>query len=72
MTRIVNRKSVLEKMNDAISNATFAAIIAMTIVLGLVSISGIIENPQNIKEIATLLQSSVYIGSVMNVDFSSF
>ncbi len=72
MTRIENRKCTLEKMNDAISNATFAAVAAIAIVLGLVSISGITENPQNIKEIVELMQSSIHIGSVMNVDFSPF
>lgn len=70
MTPTTNSKCTLEKMNNAISNPTLAAVASIAIVLGIVSISGIMENPQKIKEAVELIQSKVHIGSIMNVDHS--
>jgi hypothetical protein len=66
----INSKCTLEKMNNAISNPTFAAVASIAIILGIVSISGVMKNPQRIKDAVELIQSKVQIGSVMNVDYS--
>jgi len=67
--RIINKKYTLEEMNNAISNPTFAAVASTAIVLGIVSVSGVIENPKKIKNAVELIQSKVHIGSVMKVDY---
>ena len=70
MSPTINSKCTLEKMNNAISNPTFAAVAAIAIILGVISISGIMENPQKIKEVVELIQSKIHVGSVINVDYS--
>ena len=70
MATIKKSKCTLEKMNDAVSNPTLAAVGAVALVLGLVSISGVVQHPQRLEMVAQLIQSKVTIGSVMNVDYS--
>jgi hypothetical protein len=70
MTPTINSKYTLEKMNNAISNPTFAAAASIAIILGIVSISGVMKNPQKIKDVVELIQSKIQVGSVMNVDYS--
>ena len=69
MTQRINSKYTLEKMNNAISNPAFAAVASTAIVLGIVSVSGIMENPKKIRYAVELIQSKVHIGSVMKVDY---
>jgi hypothetical protein len=71
MTQIIQSKCTLEKMNNAISNPTFAAVASIALVLGIVSISGVIKNSRKINEFVELIQNKVHIGSVMNVHYSS-
>ena len=70
MTPTVASKCTLEKMNNAISNPTFAAVASIALILGVISISGAMEDPQKIKNVVELIQSKVQLGSVMNVDYS--
>ena len=70
MTPTVASKCTLEKMNNAISNPTFAAVASIALILGVISISGVMEDPQKIKNVVELIQSKVQLGSVMNVDYS--
>jgi hypothetical protein len=69
MTQIANKKYTLEEMNNAISNPAFAAVASTAIVLGIISVSGVMENPKKIKDTVELIQSKVHIGSVMKVDY---
>jgi len=69
MTQRVNGRYTLEKMNNAISNPAFAAVASTAIVLGIVSVSGVMENPNKIKDAVELIQNKVHIGSVMKVDY---
>jgi hypothetical protein len=57
-------------MNNAISNPTFAAVASIALILGVISISGVMEDPQKIKNVVELIQSKVQVGSVMNVNYS--
>ena len=70
MNPTIKSECTLEKMNNAISNPTFAAVASIAIVLGIISISGVMEDPQKIKDAVELIQSKVQVGSVMNVDYS--
>ena len=70
MTPIIKSKCTLEKMNNAISNPTFAAVTSIALVLGIVSISGVIKNPRKINRVVELIQNKVHIGSVMHVKYS--
>jgi hypothetical protein len=70
MSPTTNSKCTLEKMNNAISNPTLAAVTSIAIILGVISLSGIMENPQKITEIVELIQHKVHVGSVINVDYS--
>lgn len=70
MPLIIKSKCTLEKMNNAISNPTFAAVAIISIVLSLVSISGITKNSQKMSNLVELIQNKVHIGSVMNTHYS--
>jgi hypothetical protein len=70
MPLIIKNKCTLEKMNNAISNPTFAAVAIISIVLGLVSISGITKNSQKISNVIEIIQNKVHIGSVMNTGYA--
>ena len=70
MTSTIKSKCTLSKMNEAISNPTLAAATSVALVLGAVSISGVMDNPESLKNAFLIIQSKVHVGSVMNVDFS--
>ncbi len=70
MTPTIASKCTLEKMNNAISNSTLAAVASIALILGIISISGLMEDPQKIKNVVELIQSKVQVGSLMNVDYS--
>ena len=70
MPSIIKNQCTLEKMNNAISNPTLAAVASIAIILGVTSISGIMDNPQKIKDAIELIKNKVHIGSVINVDYS--
>lgn len=67
---VVASKCTFEEMNNAISNPTFAAVASIALILGLISISGVMEDSQKLKNVVELVQSKVQVGSVMNVDYS--
>lgn len=69
MTQIKNKKYTLEEMNNAISNPALAAVASIAIILGIVSISGVMKNPKKIKDTVELIQTKVHLGSVMKVDY---
>ena len=66
---IVVNKCTLEAINNAIPNPTFAAVASIAIILGLISISGVMKDPQKLKNVVELIQRKVQVGSVMNVDY---
>lgn len=70
MSPTVTSKCTFEKMNNAISNPTFAATASIAFLLGITSISGVMEDPQKIKNTVELIQNTVQLGSVMNIDYS--
>ena len=70
MSLTIKSKCTLSNINEAVSNHTLAAVAAIAIVMGVVSISGVMEDPERIREAVDLIQSKVHVGSVMNVDFS--
>lgn len=70
MATIKKSKCTLDKMNDAVSNPALASAAVIALVLGLVSISGVIQHPQRMKQVVTLLNSKITVGSVMNSDYS--
>ncbi|HIO91212.1 MAG TPA: hypothetical protein EYG68_00015 [Leucothrix mucor] len=70
MNAIIKNKWTLSKINEAIPNPTLAAVAAIAIVLSLIIISGVMEDPESLKRVFLIVQSKIHVGSVMNVDFS--
>ncbi len=70
MTPTIKSKCSLSKINEAISNSTLAAVTVISLVLGGVSISGIMDNPDSLKKVFLILESKVHVGSVMNVNYN--
>ena len=70
MTPTTKSKCSLSKINEAISNSTLAAVTVISLVLGGVSISGIMDNQDSLKKVFLIFESKVHVGSVMNVNYN--